>query len=289
VTALAALQDALGGTSLDVSREISAHERMPSADVDGYLEVGRSALRAVRVAQLLASTPDFPSILDMACGHGRVIRWLRAGYPDAKLTACDLLTDGVDFCARTFGATPVYSSHSVAAEAFPDRYDLIFVGSLLTHVDAAQWDELIELWHTLLRPDGLLVVTTHGDLAAARMRAGDLYGYAAASITRLLRAYEQAGFAFLEESPESIDYGITLAKPAWTLARLEGHADFSIVLYSAALWHNHQDVAAVVRRSMEIDPPQVAPQGARRHSPRPSLIRTQFAGQAVPNDEGSRA
>jgi SAM-dependent methyltransferase len=288
MTAPASLQDALNRTSLGVSREISPRERMPTEHVDGYLEVGRSALRAVMLAQQLASTPDFPSILDMGCGHGRVTRWLRAGYPQAQITACDLLTDGVDFCARTFGATPVYSSRSLTAEAFPDRYDLIFVGSLLTHVDVAEWDRLIALWHTLLRPDGLLVVTTHGDLVAARMRAGHRYGYPAASITRLLRAYEHAGFAFLEESSKNIDYGITLAKPDWTLGRLERHADFSVVLYSAALWHNHQDVVAVLRRSLEIAPPQAAREGARGRWPRPHLMRTPFAGQAVRGPAGGR-
>jgi SAM-dependent methyltransferase len=213
-----------------------------------YLDVGRSALNAIRLSQELASVPDFASILDMPCGHGRVTRWLKGAYPKANLTVCDLLTDGVDFCAKTFGAVPVYSSPRPAAEIFPDRYDLIFVGSLLTHVDADQWDHLIALWRTLLRPGGLLVVTTHGDLVAERMQGGDLYGYPAPSITRLLRTYAHARFGFLEESPVSVDYGITLAKPDWTLERLLRHADFSVVLYSAALWDHHQDVAAVVRR-----------------------------------------
>lgn len=248
--------ETLSATTGAVSREISRHERMPVADVDGYLAVGRSALRAVRLAQLAASSSDFQSILDMACGHGRVTRWLKAAYPDAQITACDLLTDGVDFCARAFGATPVYATQHLAPDAFPDRYDLIFVGSLLTHVDVEQWDRLISLWYALLRPEGLLVVTTHGDLVAERMRAGHLYGYPAPAIARMLRVYEHARFAFLEESLQNIDYGITLAKPDWTLARLGHHRDISVVLYSAALWDHHQDVAAVVKRSVAIAPPE---------------------------------
>lgn len=264
VTAIQELRDALAHTSLTVSRTISPQERMPANDVDGYLEVGRSALRAIRLSQLAAFLPDFQSMLDMACGHGRVTRWLRAAYPDAQITACDLITDGVDFCRHAFGATPVYSSRDLKPDAFPDRYDLIFVGSLLTHVDVEQWDRLIALWHMLLRPDGLLVVTTHGDLVAARMRAGHLYGYPGASITRMLRVYEHARFAFLEESPDNIDYGITLAKPDWTLARVERHDDLRVVLYSAALWHDHQDVVAVVRQPHDIPPASSESKIARR-------------------------
>jgi SAM-dependent methyltransferase len=234
----------------DLQRGVSSNERMPATDIDIYLAVGRSALKAVRLAQIASGKTDFTSILDMPCGHGRVLRWLKAAYPDAALTACDLLTDGADFCAESLGATPVYSSPLPKAGSFKDRYDLIFVGSLLTHVDVHQWDHLIALWHSLLAPDGLLVVTTHGELVAERMRAGHLYGYPQAAVTRMLRAYAHAGFAFLEEPPANIDYGITLARPDWTLSRLLRHTDFRVVLSGEALWDRHQDVTAVVKRPL---------------------------------------
>lgn len=237
----------------EVIATVSPQERMPADD--SYLEVGRSALKAIRLAQLAAGKDDFGSILDMPSGHGRVLRWLRAAYPQARVTACDLLTDGVDFCAATFGATPVYSSQLPTVEAFADRYDLIFVGSLLTHVDVRHWDHLIALWHDLLNPDGLLVVTTHGELVAERMRAGHNYGYPPAAVTRTLRAYEHAGFAFLEEPPDNIDYGITLARADWTIRRLLQHPDFRVVMYGEALWHRHQDVVAVVNRPLRSPSP----------------------------------
>jgi SAM-dependent methyltransferase len=242
------LPEFLAEVSDQVNEAMSPQERMPTDD--SYLEVGRSALKAIRFAQLAAGKRDFGTLLDMPCGHGRVLRWLTAAYPQARLTACDLLTDGVDFCAATFGATPVYSSQLPSLDAFADRYDLIFVGSLLTHVDVRHWDHLIALWHDLLNPDGLLVVTTHGELAAERMRAGHNYGYPPAAVLRTLRAYEHAGFAFLEEPPDNIDYGITLARPDWTIGRLLKHPDFRLVMYGEAQWHQHQDVAAVVRRPL---------------------------------------
>ena len=246
-----------------VSREVSAGERMPADNDEVYLAVGRSALTAIQLAQRLAAAPDFTSILDMPCGHGRVARWLRAAYPEARLTVSDILRDGVDFCARTFNARPVYSSAHPEVSLFEDRFDLIFVGSLLTHVDADRWDWFIDAWWTLLRPGGLLVVTTHGDLVAERMRAGDLYGYPQDGVRRALRTYEHARFAFLEESPTSVDYGITLAKPDWTLRRLQRDDGASIVLYSAELWDHHQDVAAVRK------PAQGRPALRREPQPRP--------------------
>ena len=227
-----------------VSRHISLDERMLS---EKYFDVGESALRAIRLTQSLAGARDFTSILDMPCGHGRVARWLRAAYPAARLTACDVLKDGVDFCARTFSASAVYSSTHPEAAMFGDSYDLIFVGSLLTHVDADRWDHFLDLWWTLLRPGGLLIVTTHGDWVAERMRGGHLYGYPPLSIERLLRTYEHARFGFLEESPTSIEYGITLSKPDWVLRRLQRCEDARVVLYSERLWDRHQDVAAIAK------------------------------------------
>jgi SAM-dependent methyltransferase len=179
------------------------------------------------------------------------MRWLRAAYPTAQLTACDLLVDGVDFCRDAFGAIPVYSQPKITAAAFPSAYDLIWVGSLFTHVDAPDWDYLLSLFHQLLRPEGLLVLTTHGDLVAERMRTGHLYGYPERSVIRALRAYDHAGFAFLEEAPDSIDYGITVAHPSWVVRWALGHDDFRLVLYSEALWANHHDVVAVVKRASE--------------------------------------
>jgi SAM-dependent methyltransferase len=225
---------------------------MPTDPLDGYLAVGRSALRAIRLAQLAARAPDFATILDFPSGHGRVLRWLRAAYPHARLAASDLLTDGVDFCRDTFAATGVYSNAGLTESMFPERYDLIFVGSLLTHIDIDEWEHLIDLWHDLLAPDGLLVVTTHGPLVAERMRLGHLYDYPEPSIKRLLRAYEHTGFGFLEDNPATANYGITLSTPDFVLRQLLRHSDFRAVLCAEYLWSRHQDVVAVKKSPIDI-------------------------------------
>jgi SAM-dependent methyltransferase len=228
---------------------------MPADDLEGYLAVGKSALGVIRLAQMAARKPDFSTILDFPSGHGRVLRWLRAAYPQARLTASDILTEGVDFCREEFGATAVYSNPHPVPTMFRDHYDLIFVGSLLTHVDVDLWERLIDLWHALLLPDGLLVVTTHGRLVAERMRVGHLYGYPEPAIKRLLRAYDHAGFGFLEDNPATADYGITLSNPDWGIRQLLRHRDLRLVLCAEALWDNHQDAIAVVKRPIEIAPP----------------------------------
>ena len=44
-------------------------------------------------------TEEVARLLDLPCGHGRVMRYLRAAFPRAEITGCDLLRDGVDHCA----------------------------------------------------------------------------------------------------------------------------------------------------------------------------------------------
>src|SRR5438552_18413641 len=56
-------------------------------DKKHYFAVGRSALACVRMALGEAGAPTPRSILDLPCGHGRVLRFLHAAYPAAQLTA----------------------------------------------------------------------------------------------------------------------------------------------------------------------------------------------------------
>src|SRR5262245_23377147 len=110
-----------------------------------YAESGRSALRCIRAA-LVAADRDpatIHRILDLPCGHGRVLRVLKAAYPRAKITACDLDRSGVDFCARQFGAEPAYSVEDPAKIPVTGPFDLIWCGSLLTHFDAPRWSGLL--------------------------------------------------------------------------------------------------------------------------------------------------
>ena len=94
-------------------------------------------------------------ILDLPSGHGRALRYLQAEYPEADLTACDIIRGAVEFCAETFGATPVYGKED-PADIELGTYDLIWCGSLVTHVDAPRWDDFLDLFENALEPGGLL-------------------------------------------------------------------------------------------------------------------------------------
>ena len=77
----------------------------------GYLFGGTLAVQLIRQCLTAVGTQEVRRVLDFGCGHGRVMRVLRAAFPDAELVACDIDQDAVSFCAETFGARPVLCEH----------------------------------------------------------------------------------------------------------------------------------------------------------------------------------
>ena len=248
---------------LHVSREIAPRDAMFAGNHAHYFGVGRSALRNIRLAMQATGKPaeEVRRILDLPSGHGRVLRNLRAAFPRAVITACDLDRDGVDYCAATFDALPSYGAEALAAQPDAGRFDLIWCGSLLTHLDAPRWRWLLSLFDAWLAPDGLLLFTTHGRLVPRRIQAGWDYGLDVESLRRLIADYQESGFGYVDY-PNQSSYGISLARPSWTIALLDRHPRLRPLLYLEHGWDDHQDVVACAKT------PLCAPVGpeAERHA-----------------------
>ena len=135
-----------------------------------YVSVGLSALRVIEDA--LDGAPAPPQrILDLPCGHGRVTRVLRARFPEAAITVCDLDRNGVDFAAARFGARGVYSVEDFRALDFGESYDLIWVGSLVTHLPERQTLRFLDCMARHMAPRSVLVATSHGARVEERLRS----------------------------------------------------------------------------------------------------------------------
>lgn len=229
---------------------IAAGDRTFEADRDHYFAVGRSALHCVKVAMLTAAIETFGDILDLPSGHGRVLRHLQAAFPKARLTASDIEIDAVDSCAKTFGATPIYSQKSPQDIRLPREYDLIWVGSLLPHLDKERCIEFLEFFRGALSPKGVLLFTMHGRTVAKRLREGGAtYGLSAEDIPRVLRDYADRGFGYANYPKEievgiSENYGVSLVSPRWLFAQLEAMKDVRLLNYTEHGWDNHHDVIA---------------------------------------------
>lgn len=211
-----------------------------------YFDVGRSALQCVQRALKIAGRPAPRSILDLPCGHGRVMRFLRAVYPQAKITACDLLRDGVDFCAQAFGAEPVYSSEDVNQIPVRGRFDLIWCGSLMTHLDAPRWGEFLQFFSRRLTSGGVCVFTVHGNYVVSSMRDfGSQYGVP--DQMGMVEDWSNSGFGYrsYEHQP---NYGISLSSSDWVRRQVQQVPQLTWLAHQERGWDAHQDVIVVQRR-----------------------------------------
>ncbi len=209
-----------------------------------YFYVAYSALACIQSVRSAQPGEKCTSILDLPCGHGRVLRALTAAFPDANFTACDLDEHGVDFCARTFGATGVYSNIDPTKINIQAEFDLIWVGSLFTHLSGDRWSSFLDLFNGILSTDGLLFFTTHGDFVVERLeRFPTFYGLDPEQIRAIKRQYTQGGFGYAgyRKNPK---YGISLSGTEWVKQLLKV-SSLNLVAFLPTAWDNHQDVWAV--------------------------------------------
>lgn len=229
---------------MDVIQDISPKDDMYQGNKEHYFHVGESALECILSAISAAGKDpeDIKSILDLPCGYGRVLRVLRAAFPDVSITACDLEKSGVDFCANTFGARPVYSNKVISNIPVNGNFDLIWVGSLFTHLNLSEWHKFLEFFSRKLNPGGLVVISLHGPFVVQNiMDKGNTYGLMQDALDSLLKQYHQSQFAYVNY-PNSNDYGISISSPGITHNILKKFPELDIISYTEKAWDQHQDV-----------------------------------------------
>lgn len=211
-----------------------------------YFRVGLSAASAVDRALTHRTNPRVDSVLDLPCGHGRVARILRAKFPDAALTVCDIDRPGVDFCASEFNAKGIYSQNPFKGFDLGEKFDLIWVGSLVTHLNEALVIEFYEFLLRHLNAGGVAIVTNHGAYVAGKMSLAvrvdqQIYAMDKGSMDKMLRSYHGTGFGF-NPYKGGTDYGTSISTEAWTRQRIR-MAGGRTMEYLPHFWDNHQDVA----------------------------------------------
>jgi SAM-dependent methyltransferase len=231
----------------DVIGDIAAEDEMFIGDREAYFSVGRSALRCINDSLMAAGikAESIRTILDLPCGHGRVLRHLRETFPDADIVACDVRRDAVDYCAKTFGARPLYSDEAVENITLaPNSFDLIWVGSLLTHLRSDRWLDFLSLFQCVLQLGGLLIFSAHGREAFRRTVEGIFdYGVGGPARAAILFGYERFGFGYADHM-NSKTWGHSLSRPDWVLQEIAKFPELRVVHFAEAAWDNHHDVYA---------------------------------------------
>jgi hypothetical protein len=243
VSIAAEIRGLLDDQSFDVSREIAPGDPMYAYDPEIYFRAGSEALSNIRLAMAAGKTQKVEQVLDFACGWGRVLRTLKAAFPDARLTACDIQPRQVDYCVGAFGVEGVYSDMDPTRIKFDKQFDVIWSGSLMTHIDEERWTGFLRVFEAALADRGVLVFTTYGRFTADGLRTGrNLLNLTEEQAEQVVRDYDQRGFGC---SPSSADAD-TVVSRAWVGEQLDRVRDLELLLYRERGWLG-QDVIACTK------------------------------------------
>jgi SAM-dependent methyltransferase len=192
------------------------------------------------------------TILDFGSGYGRVARYLRAAFPESRVEVTDYSTDGVDWCVDQLGC------HRMGDQIPHDYYDLIWVGSVITHLPEAAARDLVGALKRALRPMGVCMITIGGRLALRNLvgfangqtdNTYQGYGQSVEGAKAIVAGYQAYGYGY-HDYPNQRGYGGSLVSPAW-LSRHALDNETIELLFQEMGWDTHQDVFAFMRTNGE--------------------------------------
>jgi SAM-dependent methyltransferase len=132
--------------------------RHAGAALSQYFNIALQQHNAAQQAIRACFDPSDPttSVLDFACGYGRLLRFLSLAIPPSRLTASELQADALAFVGHEFGV-PTIASHADPARFEPGRrFDCIWVASLFSHLPECLFNAWLQKLLSLLTPRGIL-------------------------------------------------------------------------------------------------------------------------------------
>jgi SAM-dependent methyltransferase len=205
-------------------------------------------------------------MLDFASGYGRLTRLLVHERLAEEVTVSDILEGGMEFQAQQFGVRTILSTTDPENFVAAEKYDLIFVASLFTHLPEATFLAWLRRLAELLTPGGLLIFSVHDEQLAPESFDGGIK-FESRSESRVL---------------DVNDYGSTWVTEEYVREQIQAiDPSFACIRMRRALaeW---QDVYVVSPSPIAHPAPRRVPKGfVDRLDPMPEGVRLQGWATAV--------
>jgi hypothetical protein len=218
--------------------------------IQRYYTVGTDAMRVIVNALLANSRQPPQSILDFPSGSGRVTRHLRAFFPEARIVASDLYDNHLTFCRQAFQIDCLLSRVNISEIDFGEKFDLIFCGSLLSHLPEASFLDTINLLGRFLSDSGIALITLQGRFSDHVQATNPNFYLPDQNYEVAAEGVRRTGFGYVDYTHDVLKglfnkeegYGIALVRPHWVVRLLEPRTDLRLLGYVERGWDNHQDV-----------------------------------------------
>lgn len=175
--------------------------------------------------------------LDFASGYGRVTRHFRNVAPDWDVTAADIHWAAKRFNEKELGIKTHLSSYFPFALAIPPAsFDAVFCLSFFSHVRDRQFASWLRALLRLVRKDGILIITTHGETSKPLIEG---------------MTVNEEGYGMVRMS-EQFDiptqfYVHACTMPSYVEGRLAKAGGGVIESFQPGAWFGHQDLY-IIRR-----------------------------------------
>lgn len=238
---------------------IHPDDDMFTGSYEHYEAVGRQLAGHVGTAARQLNLKA-PRILELPCGYGRVTRHLVAMFQSSNIVASDIIIPATEFVAKEFGVHPHPAQEPVheLTGIDSDSFDIVVMGSLITHLSEANSKVLMKNFFRVLRPGGIAIVTITGVCARRAIDQVDPYGIGEPGRLQLIERYDADQFGFVHYLPKNPfegktveyigdTYGVSLIPDRWMQDICQSN-NMTISEKIIGGWDGHQDVYFMLKR-----------------------------------------
>jgi SAM-dependent methyltransferase len=231
-----------------LSSTISINDDMFQGDSQAYFRIGLESLEIIERNSIISNGWDYRKvILVLPSGHGRELRFIKARYPKARIVACDIEEDAVEFCKKVLNCEPLLSNMDFKLLQIPLNCDVIWVGSLITHLSSQRTESLVSKLWSSLKPGGTLFFSSHGQYVADILNEGPNYGLEEESSKLLLKNYYGSGYGYANY-PGRENYGISVITEKWIRNFVSSLKPICEMSFLPREWDQHQDVICLSQK-----------------------------------------
>jgi len=198
-------------------------------------------------------------ILDFGCGCGRMSRFLNNYSSTNSIYACDVNPDHIKWCQKNLIGVQYSQNNVLPPLPYHDQmFDLVYSLSVFTHLSESTSIEWLTEMRRILKSDGVLIITIHGQAALQIIRDSiqhqAMFTLDQEQVIETINKFKEKQFIFynydrstLDIAKAGEDYGNTFIYPEY-IKNKWGKLGFTILDIISGGLRGWQDIV-ILRRT----------------------------------------